>query len=142
MKSFKLYGSRDLRAEDCQLEQDESQVIVKVDTVGICGSDIHYYMHGRCGVFVPKTPFSLGHEFSGTVTSVPENNKGIKIGDRVTADPLLNCGDTENCEYCAKGQRSLCPNKRFMGSAAAFPHVQGGMREFMSIPIENTYLLP
>jgi L-idonate 5-dehydrogenase len=142
MKSFKLYGSQDLRAEETDLEENEGQVVIKVNTVGICGSDIHYYMHGRCGVFVPKTPFSLGHEFSGIVTSTPENDKGIKVGDRVAVDPLLNCGDIDNCEYCAKGQRSLCSNKKFMGSAAAFPHVQGAMREEMTAPIANTHLLP
>ena len=59
MKSYKLHGSQDLRAEECDLEHEENQVVVKVHTVGICGSDIHYYMHGRCGVFIPKNPFSV-----------------------------------------------------------------------------------
>ncbi len=139
MKSFKLHGSEDVRFEDTELEHEENKVLVKVHSVGICGSDIHYYMHGRCGVFIPKNPFSLGHEFSGLVESVGENSKGIKVGDRVAIDPLLSCGD---CEYCNLGKRSLCSQKKYMGSAAAYPHVQGAMREMMSVPVQNTYILP
>ena len=139
MKSFKLHGSEDVRFEDCEIEHEENKVLVKVHSVGICGSDIHYYMHGKCGVFIPKNPFSLGHEFSGVVESVGDNAKGIKVGDRVAIDPLLSCGD---CEYCDVGKRSLCAEKKYMGSAAAYPHVQGAMREYMSVPLQNTHVLP
>lgn len=69
-----------------------SDVLVAVRHVGLCGSDKHYFAHGRCGRFVPKAPFALGHEFSGVVAAIGDMIRKIKVGDRVTIDPLQACG--------------------------------------------------
>lgn len=63
------------------------EVLVKVEYVGICGSDLHYYESGRIGDFIVETPFVLGHEAGGTVVEVGENVKHLKVGDRVALEP-------------------------------------------------------
>jgi L-idonate 5-dehydrogenase len=125
--------------EEEPLELNGDSIEIRVRSVGICGSDIHYFMHGRCGNFVPKTPLSLGHEFSGVVVRAPQNDKGIVPGKKVSVNPLLSCGQ---CDDCLKDQRNLCPEKKYMGSAAAHPHVQGALREIIHAPIDNVHLMP
>jgi L-idonate 5-dehydrogenase len=139
MTSYKLYGAKDIRLNDAKTEHHENNVLVKIHSVGICGSDIHYYTHGRCGHFIPKDPLTLGHEFSGIVESVPAKTQHIKVGDRVAINPLISCGV---CAYCQNDQNSLCVQKKYMGSAAVYPHVQGALSDFISVPVANTFVLP
>ena len=71
MKSYYLEGAETLTLKDIDVpEPAKGQVRVKVERVGICGSDVHYYSHGYCGAFVPKEPFALGHEFAGIIDAV------------------------------------------------------------------------
>jgi (R,R)-butanediol dehydrogenase/meso-butanediol dehydrogenase/diacetyl reductase len=102
------------------------QVILQVARTGICGSDLHVTEHG----FVPPGTI-LGHEFAGTILEIGDDVRGDwKIGDRVTALPVLPCS---NCEYCDEGLHSLCETNRFLGIAevpgsyAEYVAVRGGM---------------
>ena len=83
----------------------DDEALVKVEYVGICGSDLHYYESGRIGDFVVKPPFVLGHEAGGTVVEVGANVKNLKVGDRVAMERGKTCGQ---CEFCKSGKYNLC----------------------------------
>lgn len=140
MQRFRLHGPKQLVLDDVpEPSPDSGQLLISVSSVGICGSDKHYYSQGRCGPFVPRTPFALGHEFSGIVAALGSAVAGFQVGDAVAVDPLLACG---NCPMCRSGHANLCPEKRYMGSAAAWPHVDGAMGDKICVPAGNVYRLP
>lgn len=117
----------------------EGEVLVRVERAGICGSDIEYFRHFKCGAFVPKRPFVLGHEFAGIVTELGPGVAEPRIGVRVAIEPSIPCGE---CRYCKTGRYNLCDNMRFFGSASADPHLDGGFREFVPVPARNVFVLP
>ena len=83
----------------------ENEVLVKVEYVGICGSDLHYYESGRIGDFIVEPPFVLGHEAGGVVVETGSNVKNLKAGDRVALEPGKTCGE---CEFCKEGMQWSC----------------------------------
>lgn len=140
MKRFRLHGPRLLMLDEVpDPNVGAGDVLVAVSHVGLCGSDKHYFAHGRCGAYVPQAPFALGHEFSGVVAAIGDQVSGVKPGDRVAVDPLLACGQ---CPMCLSGHANLCSEKRYMGSAAAWPHVDGGLSERVGVPSCNVHPLP
>jgi L-iditol 2-dehydrogenase len=88
------------------------KVLLKVEAVGVCGSDIHYYREGRIGGQVVEYPFVVGHEFSGIVQEVGASVTRVKNGDRVAVDPAVSCG---TCDQCRGGRAHTCRNLRFLG---------------------------
>ena len=137
MISWVLYGKNDLRCENHPDPTPKSdEVIVQVKRIGICGSDIHYFSHGRIGSFVPSKPFILGHEFSGTVVDIGKRVSSFLIGDRVAINPSHAC---LICTFCKTGRTNLCPNMKYFGSAANNPPTDGGLCEFITVPINNCY---
>lgn len=122
-----LYGAEDLRYQVMPWELlQPGTVRVRLGAAGICGSDQHYYRHGRMGPFVLKTPFVLGHEMSGEVIETGTDVSDFTSGDRIVIDPALTCG---NCTGCRAGRANLCSNVQFMGSASHDPHLDGGYRD-------------
>lgn len=111
------------------LEYGDDQVLVQVERGGICGSDIHYFQHGRAGMSVLKEPMILGHEFVGRVAEASPQS-GLKVGQRVAVNPSQPCN---HCEFCLSGKQNLCRSMKFMGSAQFFPHVQGGFASFVAV---------
>ena len=84
----------------------DNEVLVKLEYVGVCGSDLHYYEHGAIGNFIVKPPFVLGHECSGTVVEIGNKVKHLKVGDRVALEPGKTCGE---CEFCKTGRyKTIC----------------------------------
>lgn len=136
MKSYLLYGKTDLRYSDIPYPGDtaENEVIVKVKSVGICGSDIHYYKDGKIGDFIPKAPFALGHELSGEIEKESSLYPKLKIGTRVSINPSRPC---KTCIHCTAEKQNLCPSMKYLGSASVFPHLNGGFSEYIKIPAEN-----
>ncbi|SAK43833.1 sulfurtransferase [Caballeronia pedi] len=110
-------------------------VRIRIHTVGICGSDIHYYQHGRIGPFVVNEPMVLGHEASGTVVEVGEEVKHLKAGDRVCMEPGVP--DMES-RASREGLYNLDPKVRFW----ATPPVHGCLAPFVVHPAAFTYKLP
>src|SRR2546423_15497919 len=111
-----LHGAKDLRLEECPLPSPgPGEVLVRIRRAGICGSDMHYFAHGRCGPFVPTQPFILGHEFVGDVVTVSDDVTNPKAGSRVVVNPARACG---TCDYCQNGRRNLCPRTIMLGSAS------------------------
>jgi alcohol dehydrogenase len=108
---------------------DQDEVILKIDSVGICGSDMHAY-HGHDPRRKPG--LVLGHEFSGVVIESLSSN--FKKGVRVTGNPLITCGV---CDYCLQGRNNLCSNRTMVGMTRP-----GAFAEYMSIPAKTLITLP
>jgi L-idonate 5-dehydrogenase len=102
------------------------QVRVQLGAGGICGSDLHYYQHGRAGIFAIRAPFVPGHEASGVVDAVGEGVTRVQPGQKVAVNPAHPCGV---CPACRAGRSNLCEKMVFLGSAAIFPHIPGFFRE-------------
>lgn len=113
----------------------EKEVLVKVEYVGICGSDVHYFHDGRCGDFVVDGEFMLGHECAGTVVQLGSKVTNLKVGDRVALEPGITCGQ---CEFCKSGRYNLCPDVQFL----ATPPVQGCYENYIAFPENMCFKLP
>nr|XP_022331832.1 sorbitol dehydrogenase-like [Crassostrea virginica] len=101
-----LHGANDLRIESVPVpEIKENEVLLSMKSVGICGSDIKYWMYGKCGKFTLEKPMVMGHEGSGKVVKVGSGVKHLKIGDRVAVEPGVPCG---TCRLCKGGRYNLC----------------------------------
>jgi L-idonate 5-dehydrogenase len=140
MKAFLLHGEKDLREDELDTPNPlPGQVLLRVKRAGICGSDMHYFSHGKIGAFVPKRPLVLGHEFAGEIARVGEGVAPSMVGRRVTVDPSIPCGQ---CKFCHGGRRNLCRNMKYYGSASCDPHIDGGFAEFTTAPAANCLVIP
>jgi L-iditol 2-dehydrogenase len=110
--------------------------LLRIDSLGICGSDIHYYTQGRIGPQVVQFPQILGHEFGATVADVGAEVQTIRPGQRVAIDPLVACG---KCDQCRSGRRHTCRDQGFVGSAGQLP---GALVEYMVLPAECCFPIP
>lgn len=113
----------------------DNEVLVKVEYVGICGSDLHYFESGRIGNFIVEPPFVLGHEAAGTVVEVGANVKNLKVGERVALEPGKTCGE---CEMCKQGKYNLCEDVIFF----ATPPVDGVFQEYVAHEAGLCFKLP
>ncbi|MEF8886088.1 MAG: NAD(P)-dependent alcohol dehydrogenase [Haloarculaceae archaeon] len=111
------------------------EVLVRMREVGICGSDVHYYEHGRIGDYVVEDPLVLGHESAGEVTAVGDGVTGLVPGDRAALEPGVPCG---RCAHCKRGEYHLCPDVTFMATP---PH-DGAFAEYVAWPADFAYRLP
>ena len=112
-----------------------NEVLVKIENVGICGSDLHYYEIGKGSCGDIQYPFVLGHESGGTVVEVGENVRHLKVGDRVALEPGKTCG---HCEFCRSGRYNLCPDVQFF----ATPPVDGVFQEYVAHEADLCFKLP
>ncbi|MFA5028142.1 MAG: L-idonate 5-dehydrogenase [Candidatus Methylomirabilota bacterium] len=140
MRVCKIYGAEDLRVESLpDPEVGPGEVLLKLGAGGICGSDLHYFLHGKIGSFVIREPLIPGHEISGTAVRVGPGVTRIAEGDRVAVNPSRACGV---CRGCRDGRENLCRNMRFLGSASVFPHMQGMFREQFVMPEAQCQAVP
>lgn len=102
------------------------EVLIRVSAVGVCGSDVHYYEHGRIADFVVKAPLVLGHEASGTVVATGPEVTRVRPGTRVAMEPGVPCGQ---CRECRSGRYNLCPDVRFF----ATPPVDGAFAQYVTL---------
>ncbi|MEA4955447.1 MAG: NAD(P)-dependent alcohol dehydrogenase [Pseudoflavonifractor sp.] len=114
---------------------DPGQVLVKLEYVGICGSDVHYYEHGRIGDFIVEGDFILGHECAGEVVEIGENVTTLQVGDKVALEPGQTCGE---CEYCKTGRYNLCEKVEFL----ATPPYDGCFENYIAYPENMAFKLP
>lgn len=136
MRVSRLYGIRDLRLEEAPLPQPGAgEVLLKIASVGICGSDVHYYVEGAIGDQVVTAPIQMGHEFSAWVAGFGPGVEGLQLGALVAVEPAIPCGV---CESCQHGHPNLCPKVRFCGT----PPVDGVFAEYAVMPAENCFVLP
>jgi L-iditol 2-dehydrogenase len=131
-----LHGPGDVRVEDRAVpEPGPREVLVEVAAVGVCGSDIHYYEHGRIGSFVVRAPMVLGHESAGRVVALGEGATRHAVGDRVTLEPGVPCG---RCRECRAGRYNLCQDVKFF----ATPPIDGAFANFVAIHEDFAFALP
>ena len=136
MKALVLHKIRDLRLDDVPKPKPEpGQVLVRVRAVGLCGSDVHYYTHGRIGDQVLTKPMIVGHEGAGEVAALGSGVEDLKVGRRVAIEPSNPCG---RCEWCLTGRPNLCPDVKF----CATPPYDGLMCEFAAVERHQCIPIP
>lgn len=137
MKALVLEKTKHLTLRDIDIEETlgPDDVRIKIHTVGICGSDVHYYQHGKIGPFVVMEPIVLGHEASGTIVEVGKRVKHLKVGDRVCVEPGI---PELNSKATMLGMYNLDPAVRFWGT----PPVHGCLRETVVHPAMFVFKLP
>ena len=136
MKASFLDKSKRIYTEEVAVPTlDADQVLVKVESVGICGSDVHYYKHGAIGPYIVEKPIILGHELSGVITAVGSDVAQSRIGSRVAVEPQRAC---KVCKQCQAGRYNLCPDIEFY----ATPPVNGAFCEYVKIQSTFAYDIP
>jgi L-iditol 2-dehydrogenase len=136
MRVSVLRGAGDLVVEDRPAPVPAPhEVLVRVASVGVCGSDVHYFEHGRIGDFVVRAPLVLGHEASGVIVAAGDGVPGDRVGRRVAIEPGTACGA---CPSCKAGRYNLCPQMRFF----ATPPVDGALAEFVEVRADLAFALP
>lgn len=123
------------------VQQNEPEIItkddvkIKLSSIGVCGSDIHYYAEGKIGSQVVDYPFPVGHECSGVITEVGENVAHLKPGDLVVVDPAVHCG---HCDQCLAGRPHTCRNNKFLGCPG---QLDGCLSEYIVMPAFTCFLV-
>jgi|WetSurSiteA1Bulk_404760.scaffolds.fasta_scaffold00629_9 L-iditol 2-dehydrogenase len=130
MKAMMLTGLR--RMEIIEIPEpvlsDDLSVKIRMEVVGVCGSDIHYYTQGRIGSQVVKYPFTLGHEGAGTVVETGPAVTRVRPGDRIAIEPAMPCWD---CDQCLAGRHHTCRKLRFLGCPG---QAEGCLSEYLVMP--------
>lgn len=130
MKQVVLTGIRKMKLIDAPVPaiNGADDVRIKLLSIGVCGSDIHYYSDGKIGSQVVEYPFPVGHECSGIIEAVGEDVSHVKIGDLVVVDPAVHCG---NCDQCLSGRPHTCRNNKFLGCPG---QLDGCLGEYIVLP--------
>jgi len=138
MKSCKLVGLRAMEIIDVPVPslRTDSDVLIRVERVGVCGSDVHYYSDGRIGSQIVEYPWTIGHEGAGVVAEVGSAVGKVKIGDRIAFDPAMPCGA---CEQCLIGRPHTCLNLKFLGCPQ---QVEGCLAEYLVLPERSCLPIP
>ena len=138
MKAAVLTGLLEIELRDVPdpVQKSDTDVLLKMAAVGVCGSDIHYYTKGRIGDQIVQYPFIVGHEGSAIVKEVGNRVTRVKSGDPVVFDPLVVCGQ---CSQCLSGRRHTCFHARFLGCPG---QMEGCLSEYIVMPEECCYPIP
>ncbi len=137
MKVMVLTGIRKMEmieAPDPKIVND-NDVLIKMERVGVCGSDIHYYTTGKIGSQVVEYPFPVGHEGAGTVVETGKAVKTVKVGDTIAIEPAMPCW---NCDQCNVGRPHTCRNLRFLGCPG---QADGCLSEYIVMPETSCFKL-
>lgn len=133
MKAAVLTGIRQMEIREVPEPRVEkpTDVLLKIERVGVCGSDVHYYETGRIGSQIVQYPFIVGHECSATVKAVGPAVTKVKVGDPVVVEPAISC---HKCDQCKRGRENTCFNLRFLGTPG---QGNGCLCEYVVMPEEN-----
>ncbi|MFP4250822.1 MAG: NAD(P)-dependent alcohol dehydrogenase, partial [Armatimonadota bacterium] len=137
MKAAVLHGVHDMRVEYVPMPEisRERDVLVRIRSVGVCGSDVHFHERGIIGKYPLTEPTIMGHEAAGEVVEVLDESCGLAPGDRVAIEPGYTC---RRCEFCKSGQYNVCPDVVFL----AAPPVHGAFAEYLAWPSDFLFKLP
>ena len=131
-----LIAQREFRLTEQEIAAPgPGEVQVRVNAVGVCGSDLHSYSEGAIGDTPCQYPMVLGHEPAGTVVKTGPGVTGWAAGDRAALEPALYC---YHCEFCRAGRHNICANIRFLSN----PGCPGFFREFVNLPAQNLLAIP
>jgi L-iditol 2-dehydrogenase len=130
MRQVVLTGIRKLELTNAKVPEvlNSTEVKIKLKTIGVCGSDIHYYSEGKIGTQIVEYPFAVGHECSGIIAEIGENVTNVKVGDLVVVDPAVHCGV---CDQCLNGRPHTCRNGKFLGCPG---QLDGCLSEYIVLP--------
>ncbi|MDF2905248.1 MAG: theronine dehydrogenase-like Zn-dependent dehydrogenase [Herbinix sp.] len=135
-KAVYMTGLNAMEIRDVDMPQiKEDQVLVKLEYVGICGSDVHYLEHGSIGDFIVNGDFILGHECAGEIVEIGSRVTELSVGDKVALEPGSTCGQ---CEFCKSGKYNLCPDVEFL----ATPPYHGCLENYIAFPANMCFKLP
>jgi L-iditol 2-dehydrogenase len=136
MRASVLRGVGDVAVEERPVpEPGPDEVLVRIGSVGVCGSDVHYYEHGRIGPYVVEKPLVLGHEAGGEIVAHGAQVVDRVIGQRVSVEPGIPC---RSCTQCLAGRYNLCPYVRFF----ATPPIDGAFCEYVVVPAAFAHPVP
>lgn len=136
MKSVRWYAPRDMRLEDAPVPVPKAhEVLVRIESCGVCGSDMHYYLDGHIGAQVLTRPTVLGHEYAGIVEAVGAEADKSLLGKRVAVEPGIPC---LQCEWCRTGHYNVCGNMFFPGG----PGCDGAFAEYMTVHAAFCFPVP
>jgi L-iditol 2-dehydrogenase len=128
MKAARLFGKSDIRiVEEPAPQPEPGKVLLRIEAVAICASDLRLYEEGDASGVVPDHPMIQGHEFSGTVVALGEGVDGPAVGTPVAVEPSWHCGE---CELCRMGMTNICGHVVF----PSFPQEDGALRQYMNCP--------
>src|ERR1035441_3210529 len=136
MRAAELIAPLTFRLADMPIEDPgPGEVQVRIEAVGICGSDLHAYSEGAVGSTPNVYPMVLGHEPAGRIVKTGAGVTGLAANDRGALEPALYC---YHCEFCLSGRHTVCANLRFPTS----PPLPGFFREFVNLPVTNFLPIP
>ena len=135
MKAMVLTGIREMEMQEFPMPviQNDTDVLIKMKVVGICGSDVHYYQSGKIGGQIVQYPFPVGHEGAGEVISVGSRVSRVKPGDRIAIEPAMPCGE---CDQCKAGRPHTCRKLRFLGCPG---QADGCLSEYIVMPEQSCF---
>ena len=130
-----LTGIREMEMQEFPMPviQNDTDVLIKMKVVGICGSDVHYYQSGKIGGQIVQYPFPVGHEGAGEVISVGSRVSRVKPGDRIAIEPAMPCGE---CDQCKAGRPHTCRKLRFLGCPG---QADGCLSEYIVMPEQSCF---
>ena len=136
MRASVLTGPRTIELQERPVpEPGSDEALVRVGSVGVCGSDVHYYQHGRIGSMVVEGPLVLGHEAGGAIVAVGEAVDPTRVGQRVALEPQRPC---RRCRQCKTGHLNLCPEMEFF----ATPPIDGAFCYYVTLPADFAHPVP
>ncbi len=135
---MKLTGIREMEMMEVPIPAivNDRDVLIRMKTLGVCGSDIHYYVSGKIGSQVVEYPFAVGHEGAGQVEAVGKGVTTVKPGDRIAIEPAMPCWD---CDQCNAGRPHTCRNLKFLGCPG---QAEGSLSEFIVMPDTSCIKIP
>ena len=137
MKALVLFEYKHLAIEDAPKPQPaDDELLIRIRACGICGSDVHGF-DGSTGRRIP--PIVMGHEAAGVIEAVGSGVRSFRVGDRVTFDSTVYCGD---CFYCRRGQVNLCDRREVIGVSTPLFRRMGAFAEYVTVPERIAYALP
>ncbi len=138
MKSMLLTGIRQMEMMEASKPdiQSDTDVLIRMQAVGVCGSDVHYYTLGKIGSQVVQYPFPVGHEGAGVVEKTGSSVRSVRVGDRIAIEPAMPCGC---CDQCISGRPHTCRYLRFLGCPG---QSVGCLSEYIVMPQSSCLPIP
>jgi L-iditol 2-dehydrogenase len=137
MKAMVLTGIKQMEMQELPIPEimNDTDVLIKMKVVGVCGSDVHYYTKGRIGSQIVQYPFPVGHEGAGQVIATGSAVTHVKPGDRIAVEPAMPCGE---CDQCKVGRPHTCRKLRFLGCPG---QADGCLSEYIVMPEHSCFPL-